>query len=104
MNAPTLTQVLFRKCPVTGLNVNKDSERLIQINAVIAVVALLVGTVAAILLALTRWQAVHLLPADWYYRLLTAHGLNMLLFSTSRARSCWDLVSPRPKSAGWHSS
>lgn len=80
MNAPTLTQVLFRKCPVTGLNVNKDSERLIQINAVIAVVALLVGTVAAILLALTRWQAVHLLPADWYYRLLTAHGLNMLIF------------------------
>lgn len=80
MSSPTLSQVLFRKCPVTGLNVNKDSERLIQVNAVVAVVMLLVGTVAAILLALTRWQAVHLLPADWYYRLLTAHGLNMLFF------------------------
>ena len=22
----------------------------------------------------------HLLPADWYYRLLTSHGLNMLIF------------------------
>jgi cytochrome c oxidase subunit 1 len=32
------------------------------------------------LLALTRWQAVHLLPADWYYRILTAHGFNMLIF------------------------
>jgi hypothetical protein len=29
---------------------------------------------------LTRWQAVHLLPADWYYRLLGVHGMNMLIF------------------------
>ena len=43
-------------------------------------VAFLIGVVAAILLALTRWQAVHLLPADWYYRILTVHGLNMLIF------------------------
>jgi cytochrome c oxidase subunit 1 len=31
-------------------------------------------------LVLTRWQAVHLLPADWFYRMLTLHGLNMLIF------------------------
>ena len=42
--------------------------------------ALLVGAIAGFLLALTRWQAVHLLPAEWYYRMLTAHGLNMLIF------------------------
>ena len=29
---------------------------------------------------LTRWQAVHLLPPDWFYQVLTAHGLNMLVF------------------------
>jgi cytochrome c oxidase subunit 1 len=29
---------------------------------------------------LTRWQAVHLLPAEWYYRLLGVHGMNMLIF------------------------
>lgn len=70
----------FRTCGVTGLRVNVDSERLIKANAVAAVVAMLVGAIAAILLVLTRWQAVHLLPADWYYRFLTAHGLNMLIF------------------------
>ena len=43
-------------------------------------VCLLVGGIAAILLVLTRWEAVHLLPPTWYYRLLTAHGLNMLIF------------------------
>src|SRR5678815_5361009 len=31
------------------------------------------------LIALTRWPAVHLLPADWFYRLVTFHGLNMLI-------------------------
>jgi cytochrome c oxidase subunit 1 len=70
----------FRTCPVTGLKVNRDSEWLIRANAVVAVVAMLVGAIAAILLVLTRWQAVHLLPAEWYYRFLTAHGLNMLIF------------------------
>jgi cytochrome c oxidase subunit 1 len=70
----------FRTCGVTGLRVNVDSERLIKANAVAAVVAMLIGAIAAILLVLTRWQAVHLLPADWYYRFLTAHGLNMLIF------------------------
>jgi cytochrome c oxidase subunit 1 len=70
----------FRKCPITGLRVNQDSERLIQFNAVLAVVCLLIGALGAIGLVLTRWQAVHLLPADWFYRILTLHGLNMLIF------------------------
>lgn len=71
---------LFRKCSVTGLKVHRDAENLIKVNAVISVVCFLVGAVAAILLILTRWQAVHLLPADWFYRILTLHGLNMLIF------------------------
>lgn len=70
----------FRTCPVTGLKVNKDAENLVKANAVLAVVCLLVGALAAIGLVLTRWQAVHLLPADWFYRILTLHGLNMLIF------------------------
>ena len=68
-----------RICPITGLSVNRDSERLIRWNAVAAIVCLLIGVIAAIGLALTRWQAVHLLSPVWYYRLLTAHGLNMLI-------------------------
>jgi cytochrome c oxidase subunit 1 len=80
MNKPSFTDVVFRRCPVTGLNVNRDAENLIKVNAVVAVVAFLLGAVAAILLALTRWQAVHLLSAEMYYRILTLHGLNMLIF------------------------
>jgi cytochrome c oxidase subunit 1 len=71
---------LFRTCPVTNLKVHRPAENLIKINAVVAIVAFLVGVIAAILIVLTRWQAVHLLPAEWYYRLVTAHGLNMLIF------------------------
>jgi cytochrome c oxidase subunit 1 len=70
----------FRRCPVTGLNIHRDAENLVKVNAVVAIVALLVGAIAGLLLVLTRWQAVHLLSAVWYYRLLTAHGLNMLIF------------------------
>ena len=70
----------YRTCQVTGLKVNLKAERLIKVNAVVSVVALLVGAIAALLLALTRWQAVHLLPATWYYRLLGVHGMNMLIF------------------------
>ncbi len=70
----------MRNCPVTGLKIDLNAERLIKVNAVVAVVCFLIGSVAALGLALTRWQAVHLLPAYYYYRFLTLHGLNMLIF------------------------
>lgn len=69
-----------RKCATTGLNVCLVAEKFIKLTAVSAVVFLLLGGIAAILLALTRWQAVHLLRVDWFYRILTFHGLNMLIF------------------------
>ncbi|NOX64023.1 MAG: cytochrome C oxidase subunit I [Chloroflexi bacterium] len=69
----------FRTCPVTGLKVDLAAERLIIVNAVAAVVFLLIGGFYALLLALTRWQAIHLLPADWFYRVLTGHGFDMLV-------------------------
>lgn len=69
-----------RTCDTTGLPVCLVAQQFIKINAVFAVIFLLVGGIAAILLALTRWPAVHLLNAEWYYRILTLHGLNMLIF------------------------
>ncbi len=69
----------FRSCPVTGLQVDLAAERLIIANAVASIVALLIGGIGALLLTLTRWQAIHLLPPDWFYRILTAHGLDMLV-------------------------
>lgn len=69
----------YRTCPVTTLKVDITAERLIIANAVMAVVTLALGGLAALLIALTRWQAIHLLPADWFYRLLTMHGIDMLI-------------------------
>jgi cytochrome c oxidase subunit 1 len=53
----------FRTCPTTGFKVHRDADALIKANAVVATVALLIGGIAAILVLLTRWQAVHLLDA-----------------------------------------
>ncbi|HVN40120.1 MAG TPA: cbb3-type cytochrome c oxidase subunit I [Myxococcota bacterium] len=72
--------VAFRHCPITGLAVHPQADLLIKANAVAATVALLIGGVAALLVLLTRWQAVHLLDAVWFYRILTVHGMNMLIF------------------------
>ncbi len=69
----------YRTCPVTALKVDLKAETLIKVNAVVAVVFLAIGGLMALLLALTRWQAIHLLPADWFYRILTAHGFDMLV-------------------------
>ena len=71
---------LFRTCPNTGLLFHKPAETLMKLNAVVAVVILLIGGVLALLVTLTRWQEFHLLPADKFYQALTAHGINMLIF------------------------
>ncbi|MCS6879326.1 MAG: cbb3-type cytochrome c oxidase subunit I [Geminicoccaceae bacterium] len=69
----------FRTCPVTGLRVDAAAETLIKANAVAAVVFLAIGGFLGLLVALTRWQAVHLLGPDTFYLVLTAHGVNALL-------------------------
>lgn len=77
--APAIT-AKFRTCRFTGLKVDLAAQRLIMVNAVAAVVFLAVGGVMGLLVALTRWPAVHLLPAEWFYLVLTGHGANVLLF------------------------
>ena len=69
---------LFRTCPDTGLPVHLPAQNLIKANAVFAVVFLLVGGIQGLMVALTRWPAVQLLPDDWFYLVLTGHGLNVL--------------------------
>ena len=70
----------FRIDTPTGLQYHRDAELLIKANAFFGVVFLLIGGVLALLVSLTRWPSVHLLPADWFYLTLTAHGLDMLVF------------------------
>lgn len=69
----------FRTCSITGLKVHLPAQNLIIANAVAAVVLLLIGGLAAAGVALTRLPAVHLLPADLFYRVLTLHGIAMLI-------------------------
>ena len=57
---------VFRTCPSTGLKIHRPAENLIKANAVAAVVFLAVGGLFGIMVALTRWPEVHLLPADWF--------------------------------------
>jgi len=74
------TTAMFRVDAKSGLQYHKDAEWLMKAHAVAGVVCLLVGGVLALLVSLTRWPAVHLLSADWFYLTLTAHGLDMLVF------------------------
>lgn len=70
----------YRMCPRSGLQFNLQAERLMKANAVAAVVALLVGGILAVGVVLTRWPAVHWLQADTFYMVLTAHGIDMLIY------------------------
>jgi len=74
------TKPEFRTCQYTGLKVDAAAQALIKANAVAAVIFLAVGGLMGLLVALTRWPAVHLLPAEWFYLVLTGHGANVLLF------------------------
>ena len=75
-----MSTATYRTCPRSGLQFEGQAERLMIVNAVTAVVFLLVGGVLAIGVVLTRWPAVHWLAADTFYQVLTAHGIDMLIF------------------------
>ena len=70
----------FRVCPDSGFYFDKSAESLMKANAVAAAVCLLVAGILALGVILTRWQEVHLLPADLFYQVLTGHGINALIF------------------------
>lgn len=70
----------FWTCLTTGLRVHRSVVPPIMANAVTAVVFLLIGGILALLIALTRWEAVHLLSPEWYYIVLTLHSWSMLIF------------------------
>jgi len=69
----------MRTCESTGLKIDKTAENMVMLNVTTAIIFLAVGGAAALLVLLTRWPAIHLLPVEWYYRWLTAHGLVALI-------------------------
>lgn len=70
----------YRTCPRSGLQFERDGERLIKFNIVAGILWLAFGGILAIGVVLTRWPAVRWLEADTFYMVLTAHGLDMLIF------------------------
>ena len=74
---PLYTGTTYRTCPRSGLQFEAQAERLMIVNAVIAVVALLVGGLLAIGVVLTRWPAVHWLAADYIKHL--RHHIHQVL-------------------------
>ena len=70
----------YRTCPRSGLQFEAQAEKLMIFNAVMGVLFLAFGGLLAIGVVLTRWPAVHWLAADTFYMVLTAHGIDMLIF------------------------
>ena len=75
-----MSSTTYRTCPRSGLQFEKQAEWLMKANAFLGVVWLLVGGILAIGVVLTRWPAIHWLDASTFYMVLTAHGLDMLIF------------------------
>ncbi|MFB6068531.1 MAG: cytochrome C oxidase subunit I, partial [Halobacterium sp.] len=70
----------FRECGVTGLRIHESAEDMVKLYGLTAVVALAVGGLLAIFVALTRWEAVGLLSPGDFYTYLSAHAWNLLIF------------------------
>lgn len=76
------TKEEFRVCPVTNFRVHRDAQLLMTVNAVTAIVFLLIGGTMAILMGLhkTPGQVWSFVANRDYYLIVSLHGLNMLIF------------------------
>ncbi len=70
----------YRTCPRSGLQFERQAERLIKFNIVTGMLWLAFGGILALGVVLTRWPAIRWLEAQTFYMVLTAHGLDMLIF------------------------
>ena len=76
----TAVATTYRTCPRSGLQFERQAEWLIKAHAFVGVVWLAIGGLLAIGVVMTRWPAFRWLEADTFYMVLTAHGLDMLIF------------------------
>src|SRR5215510_8309649 len=68
-----------RTCTVTGLRVFAGAQALTVANAVCAVLAVAVGGLYGVSMALTRAPSLELLGSKGYYVALTGHGVSALV-------------------------
>jgi len=69
-----------RTCSVTGLDIHESAERPTKLFVLTAVVSLVLGGIAALFVALTRWELVGLLSASSFYTWLSIHAWSLLIF------------------------
>jgi cytochrome c oxidase subunit 1 len=70
----------FRKCSITGLDVHESVENHVKLFGLTAVIAMAIGGLFAISVAMTRWELIGLIPEDGYYTHLSMHAWNVLIF------------------------
>ncbi|WP_247731433.1 cytochrome c oxidase subunit I [Halovivax limisalsi] len=70
----------FRRCSVTGLDIHHTAENMVKLFGLTAVVAMIVGGIFAFFVAMTRWELVGLLGPESYYKHLSMHAWNLLIF------------------------
>ena len=70
----------FRTCGVTGMEIHRTAENHVKVFGLTAVVALLVGGFFSIGVAMTRWELVGLLGPESFYKWLSLHAWNLLIF------------------------
>ncbi|MFC4407790.1 cytochrome c oxidase subunit I [Haloarchaeobius iranensis] len=70
----------FRRCSVTGLDIHRSAEDMVKLYGLTAILALAVGGVFAVFVALTRWEVVGLLSPGDFYTYLSIHAWNLLIF------------------------
>ncbi|RQG90671.1 cytochrome c oxidase subunit I [Natrarchaeobius chitinivorans] len=70
----------FRTCSVTGLEIHRTAENHVKLFGLTAVVAMVVGGIFAITVAMTRWELIGLIGEANYYRHLSMHAWNLLIF------------------------
>ncbi len=71
----------FRTCSVTGLRIHRSAEVHVKLFGLTAVIALVIGGIFALTVAATRWEVLGLVGEfDGYYRHLSMHAWNILIF------------------------
>jgi cytochrome c oxidase subunit 1 len=70
----------FRECSVTGLDIHRSAENHVKLFGLTAVISLVIGGSFALTVALTRWELVGLLTEQNYYKHLSMHAWNILIF------------------------
>ncbi|WP_458205700.1 cytochrome c oxidase subunit I [Haladaptatus sp. NG-SE-30] len=70
----------FRTCSVTGLQIHRSAENMVKLHGLTGVIALLVGGIFAFFVAMTRWELIGLVSPNDFYRYLSMHAWNLLIF------------------------